>query len=127
MTAPSHARTTSTWHCPTAPTTDAAIRTGAGAQAPVAACIRGPTTRKGMIQVRKILLAVAPATALCAAAAPGQAQAASCGGWRAYDLNGECAAISHVHPHRGRNRARGRHGATKWLKRADQRQYAHQG
>lgn len=92
-------------------------------QAPVAACIRRANDTQGMTQVKKILLAVAAAVTLCAAAAPAQAHA-SCGGWGAYNLDGEYAAISKVHPRGGMNCASSRYVVNKWLKRAYQRQYS---
>jgi hypothetical protein len=73
---------------------------------------------------KKAIITLA-ATAAAFALSAGAAQAhSSCGGWGSFNLDGEYAAISNVHPQGGMNCVSSRYVVNRWLKRAYQRQYS---
>jgi hypothetical protein len=73
--------------------------------------------------VKKLILAAIVAASL-SAVIPAAASASSCGGWYAYNRDGEAAQVSRVVPLQGMNCASSRYVVNQWLKPAYQRQWS---
>jgi hypothetical protein len=71
--------------------------------------------------MKQFVLAAIVAAAVCAVV-PAVASAASCGGWYAYNLDGEAARVNRVKPMKGMNCASSRYVFNQWLKPAYEQQ-----